>query len=75
MECRSRPRVTGAPEEFGTALRRVAELGSRKRIDAAAAPVSRFKFGHFLARAPEFAGGHQTRRTCADDATPILYWW
>src|ERR1700744_2387673 len=54
-------------DEFGAAFRRVAELGSRKRIDAAAASVSRFKYGHFLARTPESAGGHQTRRTCADD--------
>src|SRR5450755_1154098 len=56
-----------AMDEFRAPFRRVAELGSRKRIDAAAASVSRFKYGHFLARAPELAGGHQTRRTCADD--------
>ena len=56
-----------AMDEFGAALRRIAELDSRKRVDAAATSVSRFKHGHFLARAPEFAGDHQTRGTCADD--------
>src|ERR1700722_6991340 len=48
-----------AVDEFGTAFRRISELGIRKRMDAPAASVTRLQYGHSLARAGEFAGGHQ----------------
>src|SRR5258707_13525531 len=56
-----------AMDEFGSALRRVSELGRRKRMDAPAASVTRLQYGHSLARAGEFAGGHQACGDCADD--------
>jgi hypothetical protein len=56
-----------AMDEFGSALCRVSEVGGRKRMDAPAASVSRLQYGHSLARAGEFAGGHQPRGACADD--------
>ena len=56
-----------AMDEFGAGFRRVAELSSRKRMDAPTAPVSRLQYGHSLARAGEFAGGHQACGACADD--------
>jgi hypothetical protein len=54
-------------DEFGSALRRVSEVGRRKRMYAPAASLSRLQNGHSLARAAEFAGGHQARSACADD--------
>ena len=53
-------------DEFGAAFGRVSEFTSRKRMDAPAAPVSRFQYCHLPARTPEFAGGHQTCGTRAD---------
>src|SRR3982074_3821793 len=61
-------------DEFGSALRRVSELGRRKRIDAPAASVSRLQYGHFLARAGELACGHQARRARAYDDNMIRTW-
>src|SRR5260221_14764950 len=44
-----------AMDEFGSAFRRVSEVGRRKRMDAPATSVSRLQYGHSLARAGEFA--------------------
>src|SRR6202043_2929861 len=56
-----------AMDELGSALRRVSEVGRRKRMDAPAASVSRLKYGHSLARASEFAGGNQACGACTDN--------
>src|ERR1700737_2158975 len=56
-----------AMDEFGSALRRVSEVGRRKRMDAPAASVTRLQYGHSLARTSELAGGHQARGSCADE--------
>src|ERR1700682_3440229 len=56
-----------ARDEFSSALRRISEVGRLKRMDAPAASVARLQYGHSLARAGEFAGGHQPRGACADD--------
>src|ERR1700688_4428518 len=61
-------------DEFGSALRRVSEVGRRKRMDAPAASVSRLQYGHSLARAGEFAGGHQACGACADDDDVVWTW-
>ena len=53
-------------DEFGAPFGRVSEFTNRKRMDAPAAPVSRFQYCHLPARTPEFAGGHQTCGTRAD---------
>src|SRR6202522_300317 len=53
--------------EFGAPFRGVAELGRQKRIDAPPASVARLQDGNSLARAAEFAGGHQPCGACADD--------
>src|SRR4030081_4005654 len=42
-----------AMDEFGTAFRRISELSSRKRMDAPAAPVSRFQYRPLPARPSE----------------------
>src|ERR1700737_4076550 len=63
-----------AMDEFGSGLRRVSEVGRRKRMDAPAAPVSRLEYGDSLARAGEFAGGHQARGARADDDEVIWMW-
>jgi hypothetical protein len=54
-------------DELGAALCRIAEFLDGQRMDAPAAPVSRFEDRHALARAPELAGSDQTRGACADD--------
>jgi hypothetical protein len=56
-----------AVHEFGTALRRISELRSRKRMDAATASASRFQYRHPLARPPELAGCHQPCGSGSDD--------
>src|SRR3979490_913350 len=61
-------------DEFSSALRWVSELGSGKRMDAPAASVPRLQYGHSLAGAGEFAGGHQARGACADDDDLISMW-
>ena len=53
-------------DEFGAPFGRVSEFTNRKRMDAPAAPASRFQYCHLPARTPEFAGGHQTCGTRAD---------
>ena len=61
-------------DEFGAAFRRVSKLGSWKRMDAATAPVSHFKYCHLPARTSEFAGGHQACGACADDNDVVRMW-
>src|ERR1700720_539865 len=56
-----------AMDEFGSALRRISEVGKRKRMDAPAASVSRLYYGHSLVLAGEFARGHQACGARADD--------
>jgi hypothetical protein len=43
-------------------------------MNAPAASVSRLQHGHSLARAGEFAGGHQARGAGADDDDVIWMW-
>jgi len=54
-------------DELGATVRRVSELSSWKGMDAPAASVTRFQYGHLLASASELARGHQARGTGADD--------
>src|SRR5882757_10640707 len=63
-----------AMNELGASLRRVPELGSGQRMDAPAASVTRFHYGHSLARAGEFAGGRQACSACADDNDVVRMW-
>jgi hypothetical protein len=53
--------------EFGATLGRITELGSRKRMDAPAASVSRFQYRDPLAGTPELARGDQACGTGTDD--------
>jgi hypothetical protein len=54
-------------DELGATLRRISEFLRRQRVDTSTASVSRLEDGHLFARACKLAGGHQARRTCADD--------
>ena len=61
-----------AMDEFGTGFCRVSELSGRKRMDAPAAPVSRFQYRHLPAGKCEFAGGHQACGARADDDDMVV---
>src|SRR5258708_33519136 len=63
-----------AMDAFGSALRQLSEVGRRKRMDAPAASVSRLQYGHSLAPAAEFAGGHQPRGAGAVDDDAVWMW-
>jgi hypothetical protein len=54
-------------DEFGSALRRISEVGRRQRMDAPAASVARFQDRHLPARTSEFAGSYQAGGAGADD--------
>ena len=56
-----------AVNEFGAAFRGIAELRSRQRADAAAAPVARLQDGDLLSRGCKLARGHQAGGACPDD--------
>src|SRR5882757_6529120 len=62
-------------DELGAAFCRVTELSGRKRMNATAASVSRFQDGYSLARASEFARGHQACGACADDDDVVWIRW
>jgi hypothetical protein len=63
-----------AMDEFGPALRGVSEVAGRKRINAPAAPISRFQERHPPARTCEFACCHQTSGARADDDNMLRVW-
>src|SRR4029077_11969754 len=63
-----------AMHEFSATFRRVTEVLSRKRIDAATTSVSRLQNSHPLAGAPKLAGRHQACGSGANDDDVFCLW-